>query len=149
MGVDKSPRVNYTVAMTKTIPAKPTKVDGTIKRAQAEFMVASFDRMKSAKAVYDMQDSITRDAIDRMQALLIRLARTRMWVVTGENKKGKKERIICDLPHDAIWNNALYMAVQMLKDLSYMDIRVANFNWPVDMCIECGAEIKPVRKKGR
>jgi hypothetical protein len=134
--------------MTKTIPAKPTRADGAIKRVQAEFMVASFDRMKSAKAVYDMQDSATRDAIDRMQALLIRIARTRMWVAV-ENKKGKSERVICDLPHDAIWNNALYMAVQMLKDLSYMDIRVANFNWPVDLCMECGTEIKPIRKKGR
>jgi hypothetical protein len=135
--------------MTKTIPRKPTRTDGAIAKAQAEFMVASFDRMKSAKAVYDMQDGNTRDAIDRMQALLIRLARTRMWIVVGENKKGRKERVIADLPHDAIWNNALYMAVQMLKDLSYMDIRVANFTWPVDLCMECGLEIKPIRKKGR
>lgn len=112
-------------------------------------MVASFDRMTQAKAVYDMQDAVTRDSIDRMQALLIRLARTRMWIVVGENKKGKKERVICDLPHDAIWNNALYMVVQMLKDLSYMDIRVANFTWPTDLCVECGLEIKPVRKKAR
>jgi len=139
----------YNAAMTKTIPRKMTRLDGAIQRAQAEFMVASFDRMTQAKAVYDMQDAVTRDSIDRMQALLIRLARTRMWVVVGENKKGKKERVICDLPHDAIWNNALYMAVQMLKDLAYMDIRVANFNWPVDLCVECGTEIKPIRKKVR
>jgi hypothetical protein len=67
-----------------------------------------------------------------------------MWVGAG-----KGDRIVVEIPNDAIWNNALYMAVEILKDLAYMDIRVADFTWPTDLCMECGTEIKPIRKKAR
>jgi hypothetical protein len=122
----------------------PNKLDAAVKKAQADFMVESFDRMKYAKAVYDHQNLAAQDAIDRMQSLLIRQARKYMWVGAG-----KGDRIVVEIPNDAIWNNALYMAVEILKDLAYMDIRVADFTWPTDLCMECGTEIKPIRKKAR
>jgi hypothetical protein len=133
--------------MTKTIPVKPTRLDGIIMKAQADFMVDSFERMQYAKQVYDHQDGATREAIDRMQAQLIRISRRRMWISATLNKKGKTDRILCDLPNDAIWNNALYMAVEILKDLAYMDIRVANFNWPADLCVECGKPLTAKKKR--
>jgi hypothetical protein len=133
--------------MAKTIPQKPTKAQARIAKAQAEIMVESFDRMQYAKAVYDHQNETARDAIDRMQSVLIRQARRYVWVVVGENSKGKKERELAEIPKDAIWNNALYMAVEILKDLASMDIRVADFHFPTNRCAECGTEIR--RKKGR
>jgi hypothetical protein len=67
-----------------------------------------------------------------------------MWVGAGT----KGDRIVVDIPNDAIWNNALYMAVEILKDLAYMEIRVAGFTWP-DLCVECGTAITKPRKKVR
>lgn len=105
-------------------------------------MADSWDRMQYAKQVYDFQNAAGRDAIDRMQSVLIRLSRKSFWIGKG------RERILAEIPKDAIWNNALYMAVEMMKDLAYMDIRVADFTWPPDLCMECGKPLRPV-KKGR
>ncbi len=134
--------------MAKKIPSRVTKDEAAIKGAQAEFMVASFDRMQYAKSVYDQQNEKGRDAIDRIQSLLIRQARMYMWVRTSKNKYGKWERVLAEIPKDAIWNNALYMAVEILKDLASMDIRVADFHFPADKCAGCGTEIK-LKKKTR
>lgn len=126
--------------MAKKIPSKG---DALAQAAQAEIMVATFDKMQYAKAIYDHQNGATRDAIDRMQSLLIRISRKQMKVGTGMKK------MTVEIPKDAIWNTAFYMAVEMLKDLAYMDIRVADFNWPEDQCMTCGKPVKAKRKKAR
>lgn len=120
----------YSAAMPKTIPTKTGK-------ALAAFQDVSQERLQYAKAVYDHQNHTAQDAIDRIQSVLIRQARRRAYV--GENKTS---RVVVELPNDAIWNNALYMAIEIMKDLAYMDIRVSGFTWPPDLCIECGKPIK-------
>lgn len=127
--------------MAKKIPITKTEARG--KRAAADFSLASLDRMEAAKKVYEMQNDATRDAIDRVQSLLIRQSRRSMWVGT------KDDRVSVEIPNYAIWNNALYMAVQIMKDLAFMDIKVVDFKWPVDTCMTCGNEITRTRKKAK
>lgn len=44
--------------------------------------------------------------------------------------------------------NAFYMAIEILKDLAMMDVRVDKFKYPESFCAECGVKLND-RGKGK
>lgn len=114
-------------------------------KAMVDFTAESQARYDKARKLYDRQDADTQDALDRMTSLLCRIARRHMWV--GVGKKG--DRIVFTIAEEIIFHNMFYMAVEILKDLGQMDVRVAGFSYPNDMCVECHRELKPSKKKVR
>jgi hypothetical protein len=119
--------------------SKPIPTNKAVKDALAVFISESEARGQRAKAIYHEQNVGAREAIDRMQSILIRVSRRSM------RMRVEDTQVIVEIPNDAIWNNTLYMAVELLKDLAYMDIRVADFRWP-DVCMDCGGSLRLSKK---
>lgn len=113
-------------------------------KALQDFKDASEDRYKRAMVVYNEQDSETKDALDRMIDLLSGIARRRIWVAPS---RGSEHRAVVLIPDHVVRQNMVYMAVEVLKDLAQMDVRVANFSFPKTLCIVCNNPVKK-RKKG-
>ena len=113
-------------------------------KALADFKEAAEDRYNRAMKVYEAQDNETKDALDRMIDLLSGIARKRMWVAPS---RGSEHRAVVLLPDQVIRQNMTYMAVEILKDLAQMDVRVAGFKFPEGLCLVCSTEIKPKKKR--
>jgi hypothetical protein len=111
--------------------------------SMAAFVSDAEARYKKARRVYEIQDDETQDALDRMTTLLCRIARKNMWVGVG---KTAEERVVLTIPEETIYHNMFYMANEILKDLALFDIRVAEYTFPPNLCVECGAEVKPRKK---
>ncbi len=124
------------MAKKKINEAKMQKIAGG---ALKEFQEAAQGRYRRAKVVYDAQDSETQDSLDRMIDLLGRTARKTMWVSAS---KGSSQKVLVPLPGDAIHHNTFYMAVEILKDLGQMDVKVGGFTFPKDVCAVCSTPIK-------
>lgn len=117
-------------------------------KAMADFTAESQARYDKARKLYDRQDADTQDALDRMTSLLCRIARRHMWV--GVGKKG--DRIVFTIAEEIIFHNMFYMANMILMDLAQMDVRVAGFQLPSDLCAHCLAPLhtkKAVKKSVR
>ena len=108
-----------------------------------EFKAESEARYRKAKKHYNSQDDDTQEVLDRITTHLLRIARKHMWVGVGNDK------IVMQIPEEIIYHNMFYMAVEILKDLALMDVRVANYTFPADVCVECGKEIKAKKKAKR
>ncbi len=105
-----------------------------------EFVEESKQRGNRAEAFYKEQDEDTQESIDRMTDCLANIMPRRMAV--SVNRAG--ERVIVDISEEITLANAGYLAVEILKDLGQIDIRVANFKFPA-LCVECATPI--TRKK--
>lgn len=128
----------------KKSPKKKTSWDQLEKLADLkaqEFAEESEHRFHRAMDVYEAQDEDTQEAIDRMADVMKTIGRTQMWVSTSRTGPRK----IVYFSPDTIRHNALYLAVEAVKDLALMDVRVANFKF-IDRCVTCG---KKVKRKGK
>lgn len=112
--------------------------------AMVDFTADAKARYEKANAIYAQQDSDTQDALDRMTALLCQIARRRMWVGVGS----REDRLVCTIPEEVVYHNMFYMAVEIMKDLAVMDIKVANYKHPENICAMCGG-VKATKKKRR
>lgn len=123
----------------KRVPEK--KLWEHMEKVMVEFTKASERRYAKAMKVYDAQDAITQDALDRMVDHLCAIARKKMYVGT------QTDRVVAAIPDQVVKNNMTYMAVEILIDLAQMDIQIEGFKMP-KLCAVCKDEIKP-RKKGK
>jgi hypothetical protein len=100
-------------------------------------------RYTFAKLLFDAQDDATQDVILRLVE--------KMQHMTGQNyvriRAGKNETAL-PIPYDVQQKNFLWIALKMLVTLAEMDIQVANFTPPPNICAECGTSTT-VRKKKR
>lgn len=135
--------------MTKVTKKKPkrtmseSELQKQATRVMADFTAEAKARYDKAKKLYDKQDADTQEALDRMTTLLCRIAKRHMWV--GVGKVG--DRVVSEIPETVIYHNMFYMAVEILKDLAQMDVKVAGFEMPSTLCAECHTELKPSKKK--
>lgn len=101
-------------------------------------------RYRIARTIYDNQDGVTKEFIDRLVDRL-RIAST--GVVSINGKPYKLELQYQDF-------NLLFIACDILSDLALNNIQVANFDFNPAFCAECKREIMGVpmvkgRKVGR
>src|SRR5215831_11305322 len=117
-------------------PQKAVKVD----RALEEFRKIARTRYKMAMQVYEAQDGLTKEVIDRIRDRLV-IAST--GVVNINGRPVKIEQKYVDY-------NILFLACEILSDLALLDIQIANFNPSPMWCAECKQEIAGVKNlKGR
>lgn len=138
-----------TVAKKKSQPKIAKKLsDAKLEKlgqdALEKFQAESLARFEKAQKFVELQDADTRDALDRMISLLEDIARPSI-LVRPENDR--KHGITVLLPKETITHNATWMAVEILKDLGSMDVRVASFKFPKDLCATCHDPIKPKKKR--
>lgn len=112
-------------------------------KAMDEFKAEAKKRHEIARRLYERQDDETQEALDRMTTLLVRIAKRHMWV--GVGKQGDK--IVFTIPEETVYHNMFYMAVEILKDLAQMDVKIAGFDFPRDVCADCHVPIKPAKAK--
>ena len=130
--------------MAKKIPKKAV---GSAERKQLELFKASTEaRHRLALDVFNHQDSDTQEVIERIQDRLMIGANGVIRVYPN----GKQQRsVILDVGLDYMTMNALYVAVEILKDLALMDVQIAQFQFPTSVCAECGVKLNEPRKKRR
>lgn len=125
-------------AVKKKKPQKAKGVEDVIET----YRVLTQTRYKVAKEIYDSQDSLTQEVLDRIRDRL-RIASTGLISVNGQPQK---------LEQEYVDYNLLFLATEILSDLSLNNIKVANFKPSQAYCADCKKElfktgIEPKRKK--
>jgi hypothetical protein len=127
------------IAKKKAPVVSPEKLRELANGAMDDFTRESKKRYERVHKLFERQDDETQDAIERMTALLCRIARKNMWVSAGS----KGDRVVLTIPEEVIYHNMFYMAVEILKDLAEFDVKVAGFHFPPNLCAECFNPVKP------
>ena len=128
----------------KKIRISQKKLDKLAGEALDNFTKESEKRYERAMKVYNTQKIEAQDALDRMIDILCVIARRKLAVrVRGS----WDDAVVFTIPDEVIKKNMTYMAVEILKDLVYMDVQVDDFHWPTDICAECGAPVTPKKKE--
>lgn len=100
-------------------------------------------RYKMAMEVYEAQDNITKEVLDRIRDRL-RVASTGVISVNGVPHKLEQEYVDFNL---------MFLATEILADLYLFNIKVANFKPTALYCAECKKAItkvrEPKKKRGR
>jgi hypothetical protein len=105
------------------------------------FTKQAHTRAQIAQRAYDAQDRETRLALDSMVDRIISISRG----IATFKVKGRK--VAAEVPAQAVSDNAIYLATEILKDLALLDIRVANFRFDPKRCAECGKPLTTKRGK--
>lgn len=96
-----------------------------------EFVAVSEIKDELAGDVYGNQDDKTKAAL----ALIVKTLRTYSTgkiVVDGEE---------LEIEPDVLAQNFRWLAVEIVKDLALLGIRVESFNFPEALCAICGTEL--------
>jgi hypothetical protein len=126
---------------TASSKKKPQKAKG-VEDIIEQYKVITETRYMVAKEIYDSQDSLTQEVLDRIRDRL-RIASTGLINVNGQPVK---------LEQKYIDFNLLFLATEILSDLALNSVRVAKFKPSQKYCIECKKEIfktgiEPKRKR--
>lgn len=138
--------------MPKTIAKKKKPANGKTKMPkevvkQVEiFKRATQARYDLARQAFDSQDEDTQNVITRIQKMLCVNANGIIRVYVDGQKRNKSYTVTVEM--DYIEMNAFYMAIEILKDLAMMDVKVAGFKFPESNCSECGVKLND-RGKGK
>jgi hypothetical protein len=124
--------------MAKPIPKSRVNKELELFRASTEA------RYRISREVFEAQDVQTRDVISRIQDRLM-IGANGVIRVYPDGKR--QQSVLLNVGLEYIEMNALYVAVEILKDLALMDVRIANFEFPKTVCAECGVKITPPRKR--
>jgi hypothetical protein len=110
------------------------------------FKRATQARYDLARQTFEVQDESTQEVITRIQKMLCLNANGIVRVWLKGNKRNKSYTVTVEM--DYIEMNAFYMAIEILKDLAMMDVRVAKFQFPESFCADCGVKLND-RGKGK
>src|SRR5262245_25436912 len=103
-----------------------------------QFKAVSEIKMELAQEAYDMQDAETQKVIDKMVETM-RTYCTGYINVQLQPPTGALVPVKID--NEYLGYNLFFLAVEIVKDLALLDIKVANFVFPPSMCAKCGAEL--------
>lgn len=115
--------------------ARKTAIDPALTEAIDDFIAISEAKYEIAKDIYDTQDKLTQEVIDHIVTTLQTYASGTAQVKVGREKQTIQ---ISDEHRDY---NLLYLAIEIVKDLAFMDIKVANFEFAPGLCASCGSEL--------
>lgn len=129
--------------MSRPKKKTPVHVLETLASQKIEDLTADVEeRYERVSRLLSDQDAATREAIEMMAETVSTVFPRRMWVA----KTRTGERMVVDIPPEIHNKISVLVAVESVKDLALMDIKVANFKFNGD-CAECGKPVKS--KKGK
>ena len=131
-------------AVRKQIPQRKSKVDRQIEAQLEVFRAQTEARYRIALAAYEAQDIPTKDALDRIRDRLQTMSTGQIRVFP--NGKARDSYVV-EISQTLVDQNILYMATEIVKDLAFMDIRVANYQFPTVYCAECGDKLVMKKRK--
>lgn len=124
----------YQLEKTVIHPKKVAKAQ-PVSDALKNYRAITESRFRIAKAVYEHQDDLTKEVIDRIRDRL-RIASTGVVSVNGKPYKLEQEYVDFN-----IW----FIATEILSDLALNGIQIANFKFHPAYCSECKREIVGVK----
>ena len=103
------------------------------------YRVQTEARLQMATEAYEMQDSETREVIDKI--------RDRIAIaMTGRVKTSNGH--VFQVSQELMDASILFIATEILKDLAMYDVKLANFKFPPN-CVGCQRKLTPTRKRKR
>lgn len=107
------------------------KTDADLRATQVveEFEAESLVMAEIANDVYYLQDDETRRVIDKVIDVL------------RASATGELVGVATNVSDDAVKDNTLWLAVEIVKDLSMVGLQVANFTMPSHLCANCGSDV--------
>lgn len=132
--------------MAKPIPKKAAR-NKAIEIERDIFQKATQARYDLARQAFDAQDPETQMVITRIQKMLCQNANGVIKLWPNGNKRAERA-VMVTVAMEYIEMNAFYVAIEILKDLAMMDVRVAQFKFPESFCADCGVKLND-RGKGR
>lgn len=127
----------------------PTKAVKKVTKAQnvdkalSEYARIAEARYRIAMDIYEAQDDLTKEVLDRIRDRLV-IAATGIVNINGKPYK---------LDQEYVNFNLMFIATEILSDLLLNGVQVANFKWHPQYCVECKARIlgvkEPKKKRGR
>lgn len=123
------------------MPRKTLDQLASLKSVIEEFEALSLVRYELAVDAYEYQDDETKAVIDKMVATLRQHANGTVNVQHGGKLTPLK------VGDETFAKNLLYTALEVVKSMYFVGLKVANFKWKPTACIACGAEIEKAKKK--
>lgn len=111
-----------------------------------EFKSVSEIKHELARDAYDLQDSETKATIDRIAATLMQYA---SGYINVQLNPPSGSIVPVKIENKYLGMNLLWLAVEIVKDLAFVGVQVANFEFPESLCASCGAEIIPEKRSGK
>lgn len=116
-------------------------VDPQLRAATEEVEALSILRVEMARDLYNVQDELTRKAIDRVVATLRVNARGTINVIVSGTVVPVK------VSDETLGFNLFWLACELVKDLAFVGVKVANFKFDPNHCASCGDEVKPKARR--
>jgi hypothetical protein len=101
-------------------------------------------RYRIAMATFKIQDRKTQLAIEVIRDRLTTAASGSIRIYPNGKRK---DSIVVSVDQELVDQNLLYVAIEIVKDLAFMDIQVENFQFGTVHCAECGERLGPRKKK--
>lgn len=111
-----------------------------------EFKAISEMKYELAKEAYDSQDAQTQVVIDRVVGTLRQYA---TGYINVQLNPPEGAPVPVKLDNRYLGFNLFWLAIEIVKDLAFVGIRVENFEFPPTQCAQCGVELIPEKKSGR
>lgn len=118
-------------------------IDPRLKSVVEDFEAMSLVKHEMAVDAYELQDKETQAVIDRIVATLRQFATGFITAKVGGTY------VPVPIDNKYLGYNLLYLAVEIVKDLAFLDIRVATFEFPPSLCVKCGAEVIPEKRTAK
>ena len=93
-----------------------------------EFEMITLVQYESAKDAYDAQDDETKAALDVIKNTIRTYA-------LAETTDG------IEIDEDVLDQALLVLTMQVASDLALLDIKVANYSFPANICVACGSDV--------
>ena len=124
----------------------PKSIDRMLEDAVEEFKAVSEIKFELAKDAYDQQDSETKATIDRIVGTLRQYA---TGYINVQLNPPEGAPVPVKIDNEYLGYNLYWLAVEIVKDLAFIGIRVENFEFPDTHCAQCGKELIPEKRSGR
>lgn len=118
--------------------------DKLVEESVESFKSISEIKYELAKEAYDIQDKETKAVIDRIVSTLQVYASGTISVQLSPPTGGF---ITVKIDNTYLGYNLLWLAMEIVKDLAILGIRVESFEFPPSMCAVCGADVIPEKRR--
>lgn len=112
--------------------------DKLVQDALEEHQSVAEIKYELAKEAYDAQDRQTRAVIDRIVGTLQSYA---TGYINVQLQPPEGVLVPVKLDNTYLGYNLLYLAIEIVKDLAFLGVKVANFKFPKSYCARCGGEL--------
>lgn len=120
------------------------RLDQLTAEAFEEFKAVSEVKHELAMDALKAQDDETQEAIKRVAKTLQTYATGYITLQLGP-PSGKPVQV--KIENDYLTMNLIWLAVEIAKDLAFVGIKLAEFQFPESLCAQCGSEIIPEQRK--